>query len=90
MAAKHVLRYLRGTIEYGLRYTQMDGVKLEGYIDANWACNMVNRKTTFGCCFNLGSRAVYWFKRKQTLVALSFAKAEYMVANLATCEAIWL
>jgi hypothetical protein len=33
---------------------------------------------------------IYWFNRKQRLVALSSAKAEYMVASLVSCEAIWL
>jgi hypothetical protein len=34
-AAKHILRYLRGIVEYGLRYAQGDGVKLVGYTDAD-------------------------------------------------------
>ena len=38
-AGKHVLRYLRGTIEYGLWYKQTQGVKLEGFMDEDWAGN---------------------------------------------------
>jgi hypothetical protein len=71
---KHILRYLRGTIEYGLRYAQGDGVKLMGYTDADWAGNAVDRKSTSGCCFSLGSGVVSWFSRKQKSVALSSAK----------------
>jgi hypothetical protein len=37
VAAKHVLRYLRGTVDYGLSYIQRDGVKLTGFTDADWA-----------------------------------------------------
>jgi hypothetical protein len=88
--AKHILRYLRGTIEYGLRYAQGDGVKLVGYTDADWAGNAVDRKSTSGCCFSLGSGVVSWFSRKQKSVALSSAEAEYMAASMAACEAIWL
>jgi hypothetical protein len=45
IAAKHVLRYLRGTMEYGLRYVRSDGVQLQGYIDSNWAGSVVDRKS---------------------------------------------
>eukprot|EP00253_Pinus_taeda_P012895 PITA_12895 len=47
-------------------------------------------KSTLGCYFGLGSAVVSWFSRKQQSVALSSAEAEYMAANLASCEAIWL
>jgi hypothetical protein len=90
MATKHVLRYLRGTVKFGLSYIQGDGVKLVGYSDVDWVGNSVDRKSTSGCCFNLGSRAISWFNRKHKSVALSFAEVEYMAANLASCEAIWL
>jgi hypothetical protein len=90
VAAKHVLRYLRGTVEFGLSYIQGDGVKLVGYSDADWAGNAVDRKSTSGCVFSLGSGAISWFNRKQKSVALSSAEAEYMAASLASCEAIWL
>jgi hypothetical protein len=59
VAAKHVLRYLRGTVDYGLSYIQGDGVKLTGFTDADWAGNTVDRKSTSGCCFSLGSRSCF-------------------------------
>jgi hypothetical protein len=61
-----------------------------GFIDADWAGNTMERKSTSRCCFNLGSRVVCWFSRKQKLVALSCAEAKYMAASLAACEGIWL
>jgi hypothetical protein len=85
-----MLRYLHGTIEFGLSHIQGDGVKLVGYLDVDWVGNSVDRKSTSGCCFNLGSGAISWFSRKQKSVALSSAEAEYIAANLASCEAIWL
>jgi hypothetical protein len=90
VATKHVLRYLHGTIEYGLSYIQGDGVKLMGYTDVEWVGNTVDRKSTSGCCFNLGSRVVSWFSRKHKSVALSSAEAEYIATDLVACEAIWL
>jgi hypothetical protein len=90
VAVKHVLRYLHGTVEYGLSYVQGDGVKVMGYSDVDWAGNTVDRKSTSGCCFGLGSGVVSWFNRKPRSVALSSVEAEYMATNLAACEAIWL
>jgi hypothetical protein len=43
---KHVLRYLRGTMEYGLRYVQGDGVQLVSYSDSNWVGSVVGKKST--------------------------------------------
>jgi hypothetical protein len=61
-----------------------------GYTNVDWAGNTIDRKSTLGCCLSLGSILVSWFSRKHKSVALSFVEAEYMAANLATCEAIWL
>jgi hypothetical protein len=47
-ASKHVLRYLKGTYEYGLWYRQTDEVKLKGFTDANWAGSPMDRKSTSG------------------------------------------
>jgi hypothetical protein len=46
VAAKNILRYLRGTITYGLRYTSSGGLFLHGYVDANWAGSLVDQKIT--------------------------------------------
>jgi hypothetical protein len=90
VAAKHVLRYLQGTVNYGLRYTSNDSVGLHGYTDSDWAGSAVDRKSTSGCCFSLGSAMISWMSRKQTSVALSTAEAEYIAANMASREAVWL
>jgi hypothetical protein len=66
-----VLRYLHGTVGYGLRYASDGEVKLQGYVDFDWAGSAVDWKSTSGCCFSLGSSMISWFSRKQTLVALS-------------------
>eukprot|EP00253_Pinus_taeda_P036290 PITA_36290 len=88
-AAKHVLRYLRGTSQYGLWYRQIEGVKLQGFTDADWAGSPSDQKSTLGGIFNLGLAIVSWYNRKQRLVTLSSAEVEYMAASQATCEAIW-
>eukprot|EP00253_Pinus_taeda_P014306 PITA_14306 len=62
--AKNLLRYLRGTITNGLRYTVGD-VRLLGHTDADWAGSVVDRKSTSGCYFTLGSALISWMSRKQ-------------------------
>eukprot|EP00253_Pinus_taeda_P007994 PITA_07994 len=89
IGAKNLLRYLRGTITHWLRYTVRD-VRLHGYTDTDWAGSVVDRKSTFGCCFSLGSTSISWMSRKQKSVALSTIEAKYIAASMASCEAVWL
>lgn len=57
--AKNLLRYLWGTITYGLRYTA-GNMRLRGYYNADWASSVVDCKSTSGCCFSLGSALISW------------------------------
>ena len=86
--AKHVLRYLRGISQYGLWYKWTKGVKLQGFTDADWAGSPLDRKSTLGGIFNLGSAAVSWYNSKQRSIALNSTEAEYMASSQATCEAL--
>ena len=90
VAAKHVMRYLKGTIDFGIYYDNSHEYRLNGYTDADWARSTSDRKSTSGRCYSLGSAMISWFSRKQSNVALSTAEAEYIVACYASCEAIWL
>ncbi len=65
-------------------------MKLCGFTDADWAGSPLDRKSTSGGIFNLGSAIVSWYSRKQRIVALSSAEEEYMVASQVACEAIWM
>ena len=87
VGAKNLLRYLRGTINHGLRYTS-GSMTLLRYTDANWAGSVVDRKSTSGYCFNLGSALISWMSRKKKLVALSTTEAKYIAASMACCEAV--
>jgi hypothetical protein len=50
----------------------------------------VDRKSTYGCCFSLGSGMISWLSRKQTSVALSTSEAEYITRSVESREAVWL
>jgi hypothetical protein len=90
IVAKNVLRYIHGTINYGLRYTASSDIELHGFTDSDWVGSAENRKSTSGMCFSLGSTIISWGSRKQKSVALNIEEAEYMVACEACTEAVWL
>ena len=87
---KHILRYLKGIVDYGLKYEVNQKINLEVYVDLNWEGSAIDRKSTSGWCFSLGYGMIFWFSRKQSRVALSTAKAEYVAACSASYEAIWI
>jgi hypothetical protein len=86
VAAKHVMKYLKGTMDYGLNYDGDHDFTLIGYTDADWEGSVADRKSTSGCCFSLRLAMISWQSRKQSSIALSTAEAEYIVACSASCE----
>jgi hypothetical protein len=90
VAAKHVMRYLKGTLDYGLNYDRDHDFTLSGYTNLDWAGSIADRKSTSGCCFILGSAMILWQSRKQSSIVLSMAEAEYIAVCSTRCEAIWL
>jgi len=88
-AVKRIMRYLRGTIN--LKLTFHGALEpLLGYTDSDWAGDVATRRSTAGYVFNIGSGAISWSSKRQTVVALSSCEAEYMGETQATKEAIWL
>ncbi|GKV17137.1 hypothetical protein SLEP1_g27679 [Rubroshorea leprosula] len=90
VAAKRVLRYIKGTYELGLWFNSNQQGRLQGYADSDWAGSMEDMISTTGYVFSFGSRSFSWNSKKQDVVAQSTAKAEYLAAGAATNHAIWL
>ena len=86
--AKHVLRYLKGIVDYELRYDVNQNIN--SYVDSYWGGSSTHRKSTLGCFFILGSSMISRFNRKQSCVAPSIAEAEYVVACSASCKEVWM
>jgi len=87
-ATEHVLRYLRGTSQYGLWYRWIEEVKLQGFTDVDWAGSPSNKKSTLGGIFSIGSTTVSWYNRKQRSIALNSAEEKYRATSQVACEAI--
>ncbi len=90
-AAKRVLRYLKGTCSYHLRYGgQNRHLPLSGLSDADWAGDKKDRTSISGFVWSLGGGPISWSAKKQNCVALSTTEAEYVTLTRAIQEGIWL
>lgn len=90
IAAKRILRYIKGTMDQGLFYTYSQSSNLVGYSDSDYGGDLDDHKSTSGYLFHIGSAAFSWSSKKQQIVALSTCEAEYMAIATCTCQAIWL
>ncbi|XP_050121366.1 secreted RxLR effector protein 161-like [Malus sylvestris] len=88
--AKRVLIYVRGTLDYGLKYEKGKKAVLVGFCDSDWGGSLEDSKSTLGYAFSFGSRVFSWASVKQNCVVLFTAEAEYISASEATAQAIWL
>ncbi|XP_039142894.1 secreted RxLR effector protein 161-like [Dioscorea cayenensis subsp. rotundata] len=89
-AVKRILRYISGTIDYGIHYRRNEEFKLLGYSDSDWSGSQDDRKSTTGWVFSLGSGVIAWSSKKQAITALLSTEAEYISLTAAVCEAVWL
>ncbi|XP_028215213.1 uncharacterized protein LOC114397350 [Glycine soja] len=75
-AAKRILRYAKGTKDFGILYKTNRDFNLTCYTDRDWAGSTDDRKSTSGYMFLLSNKAISWASKKQTTVALSSAETE--------------
>lgn len=94
MAAKRVLRYLKGTQGYGVLFPHQEregtGLQLVAYSDSDWCGDLLDRRSTMGYVFLICGAPVSWCSKKESVVALSTCEAEYIAACSAACQAVWL
>ncbi|GJT29958.1 putative ribonuclease H-like domain-containing protein [Tanacetum coccineum] len=80
-AVKRIFRYLKGQPRLGLWYPKDSPFDLVAYTDSDYAGASLDRKSTIGGCQFLGCRLISWQCKKQTVVANSTTKAEYIAAS---------
>ncbi|XP_038902363.1 secreted RxLR effector protein 161-like [Benincasa hispida] len=83
--AKRVIRYVKSTSDFGIKFTSSKEFKLIGFSDSDWGSSIDDMRSTSDYCFTLGSSVLSWSSKKQETVAQSTAEAEFIVA-IATKE----
>jgi hypothetical protein len=90
-AIKWIFRYLKGTTDYGITFVrQKSDLSVVGYVDADYAGDLDDRRSTTSYVFTLTGGPICWKSMIQSMVAMSTTEVEYMAAAEAAKEALWL
>ena len=87
---KRILRYVCGTLNYGLKIKRSKSMMASAFSDADWAGCPDDRRSTGGFAVFLGENLVSWTARKQATVSWSSTEAEYKALANATAEMMWV
>ncbi|KAH9684421.1 reverse transcriptase Ty1/copia-type domain-containing protein [Citrus sinensis] len=90
VAVNRILQYLKSTPGKGLYFEKGEKRNVEAFVDADWAGNIMDRKSTTGYCTKVWGNLVTWRSKKQTVVARSSAEAEFRALAHAVCELMWI
>lgn len=89
-AAKRVLRYIKGSISFGISFTSGCAPTLVGYSDADWARCSDTRRSTYGYAIFFGGNLISWSAKKLPTVARSSCESEYRAMANSASEIIWV
>jgi hypothetical protein len=84
-----VFRYLKGTLDKGLRFQAGNATELTAWVDASFGGEVVDAKSTTGYLFTYGG-PIAWGSRKQKLISTSSTEAEISALMHVVKEAEWL
>jgi hypothetical protein len=87
---KRILRYVQGTITFGIHYATDSTLDFIGFTDFDWAGDIIDRKSTSGYSLSLGSMPICWSRKKQAVISLSPVEVEYRGVVNTTIQAMWL
>ncbi|XP_056685423.1 uncharacterized mitochondrial protein AtMg00810-like [Spinacia oleracea] len=86
----HAIKYLKGTIHWGLFYPKTSELKVEGYSNEDWGSCAFSAKFLTGFCIFIGRSIVSWKTKKQKTVSKSSIEAEYRSMSHTTSEIVWV
>ncbi|UYV83888.1 hypothetical protein LAZ67_X000522, partial [Cordylochernes scorpioides] len=89
-AAKHVLRYLSGTIDLELSYVKGNNNKVAMFTDADYGSDTDDRRSYSGMVAVIDGNVINWRSKKQQCVSLSTMESEYIALCHSAKEAVWL
>ncbi|XP_050900603.1 secreted RxLR effector protein 161-like [Lathyrus oleraceus] len=92
-AARRILRYLKGSINYGILFRRDSGSKkymVTCYSDADWCGDKKDRRGTTGYFFQVFGTPISWLSRKQHVMTLPSCEDEYIAGSYAAFQAIWI
>ncbi|GKD25923.1 ribonuclease H-like domain-containing protein, partial [Tanacetum coccineum] len=87
---KRILRYVRGTVAFGLQLHASSTAQLTAYTDADWAGCPVTHRSTSGYCMFLSNNLLSWSAKRQVTLSRSSAEAEYHGVVNVVAESAWL
>ena len=88
-ALKRIIKYVNGTLGYGIWFTFDTNANIAGYTDADWAGSSDDHKSTSGY-FYIGSNLVAWHSKKPNSISLSTAEVEYITAGSCCTQLLWI
>ncbi|GKD06205.1 hypothetical protein Tco_1181179 [Tanacetum coccineum] len=87
---KRIFKYLRGTVNRGLRYRKDSSIDLTAYADVDHAGCQDTRRSTSGSMHLLGDRLVSWSSKRQKSAAISSTKAGYIALSGCCAQVLWM
>ena len=87
--AKCVLRYIRGTLNFGISFTP-GLLTLTTFLDSDWAGDPTDRRSTTSLVIFLGPNSISWSAKKQSNISRSSTKVEYHTLATTVVELAWL
>ena len=90
MEVKRIMRYLKGTDDFGLYYKKSENFELNAYTNVDWGGNIDEKKNTSGGVLFLGKKLVTWTSKKKICTSQSTAEAKYVATAIHCTNIVWI